>query len=125
MKAVFKKSVAAVATVVGLVGMSGCSNPQDHGYVPVTADDLAKMPKEPMTAVLNSKSDGRVSIEVDGPMGCYTAATESDKTRDWIYRDDNYANCHSRNGTIPVVIIDGQPHVRGKLVTPILTPTSQ
>ena len=97
-----KKSlcVTALAIATGMLGSCTISQAEGNGYIKVSDDFVAKMPKEAITAVLN-KVRYETSIQVDSPAACLKAARAT--------QFGSNATCFKQDGSIALVVNYGTP----------------
>ena len=108
--------------LAGVALLGACSSPPPPGYVQVNDAYVAKLPPQPITAVIGY-GQGRVSVQVDSVAGCVAAsrnleasAAEGGAGAGSIM--DNFADCIDREGNIVLVVNAGTLYKKTKAAAP-------
>jgi hypothetical protein len=103
--------------------LSGCGQNPPAGYVQVDDAYAAKIPAQPITAVISTGSE-RVPVQVDSVMGCVAASRNMEEsalsTLGAYANNDDSADCLDRKGNILLLIDNGKLYVKRTQIAPAL-----
>lgn len=121
------KKFLGLCSLVTALGVSGCDQVklfEGVGYVPVSRDEIAAMPAQPVTVVYGY--DGRVTFPATSPLECFNKAFALFETRKIFQSGEPYisngrATCLGENGVV-LMVYNGKGYAKGKLVAAPVAP---